>query len=554
MNSPVIVIAVVMVASNTIASPGCPTEGSLPLVDGNGMSWAISGLEPKNLPMQDIGRIKAWASAWKKASEEAGMALVILNGLTKDVTSWGAVQKKTGGIGRYDFRILDAIVEAFEGHAVLVLSAECAWDHKTGIKPSDRASFRDYVKVMVKRYDGDDDFGISDGSDPSYPDVDGSGTTTIADSETSKEEKLKWAKAHRVAAYMLETTSTPEGAGLEDYAELAKETITTALSASPTVEIWLAPFSATMARSEWQARFGSMSLPVSSKGHVAAIIDVLGTGSDFTEKSAIERFGTIAQWYKEAGLLDIRLILGGVGLGVSKGVFDCPDTRCSQEMQAEQATKIVALVAATKARAVVFANAVEPSASSGTGFAILDFKNDIPKVTVRPAGEVLRFVRTALAGDGTASTVPTGAPPVPSTTAIRTRSCENEVDFIAWYDWTDEVAAGAPYNDLVKKIRLPVHRDSLETVILDGQMSAAAPTETGPDGMASILVGRSPVLAIARTKGPEFSDASDISEQQPDMEEVSETSSQGSGCTASVVGSPLPIVLIGLLWRRIWRR
>jgi uncharacterized protein (TIGR03382 family) len=551
--------AVAMLAGFTAVAepapvPGCDPGGAMPVIESRGMDWSVKGYEPAALAGLDRDKVAAWASAWRDAAEAAGMSGVALAGLAAEVTSWGAIQKsKTAGIGKYDYSVTDAVVEAFAGRAILVLSAACNWDHPTGIKPADRAAFKKYVEALVKRYDGDDDFGIADGTDPSYPDVDGTGKTTIADSEAPKEVKLAWAASHRVAGYMVETDSAPAGAALADYAEVAKDTLAAAFGASKTAVAWLAPFPATMPRSEWQARFGGLVVPAGSETRLHVIVAVPSAGADFAGSQGVDAFAKVAKWHSEAGFTGVRLVLGGVTLGARQGAAGCPDSRCGPAMQAEQAVKVLARAAAAGASAVAYAGSVEAKgADTGTGLAVMEFAASGADVDARPAARAIAMLRPALAGDGTVAEVPTGLPPVPSTTAVRGRSCAEETDTVAWYDWTDEVAPGAPYGDLVKKVRIEAPRDAVRAAVLDGSgMEVAdADLEDGGDGTTRILVRRSPVLVMARPGGwiepepvPEEVAASD---EAADVAEEAQAGGGSGGCGAGASPASLAWPLLAL--------
>ena len=527
------------VAAESTPTPGCPASASLPVVDDHAMAWAPAGLEPDNLAKLDATKIGAWAAKWLGAWDAAGVDFGVLTGLANAVSAWGAVQKtKSATLGRYDYFVLDTLVAALNGRAILVLSAKNAWDHTTGILPSDRTAFRDYVTAMVKRYDGDADFGIPDGTDPSYPDVDGTGKTTIADSESPKEVKLAWAQTHRVAGYMIETDGAPAGT-TTDYASVAKDALTAALAASKGVEVWLAPVPVTMAKSDWQARFGSMTLPAGAAGHVAAVVSVPGLGADLAGAAGLDRFAQLAKWYADAGLDGLRLVIGNVSLGTAKGKAGCPDDRCSAQMQAEQAAKVIAGAAALGAHALGYAGAVEPmDAPTGAGLVAMD--GSTGEVATEPASQVFKMLKLALARDGNSRELPTGAPVIPSTREVRGQSCADETDIVVWYDWTREVGPGQDYGDLIKAVVVDVPFESVKALAMAAPDPVGASTQPFPaatftkadGGGTSVMLGRTPVLVMSRPGGwvPVTPEVADEGETGETVVETAESSSDG-GCT-----------------------
>jgi MYXO-CTERM domain-containing protein len=143
---------------------------------------------------------------------------------------------------------------------------------------------------------------------------------------------------------------------------------------------------------------------------------------------------------------------------------------------------------------------------------------------------------------------------------VRGRSCADETDTVAWYDWTDEVAPGAPYGDLVKKVRIEAPRGTVRAALLDGSGAevADADLEDGGDGTTRILVRRSPVLVMARPGGwvepepvPEEVAAPD---ETADVAEEAQAGGGSGGCGAGASPASLAWPLLALAAILVRRR
>lgn len=554
-----------------IASPlpgACGDGGGLGLVDGRGMAWAPEGMEPAKLAGMDRDKIVAHARKWAAAYRAAGVPRVVLSPLAEAVTSWGAVQASggTASFDRYDFFVVDAIVEAFEGRAVLVLSSRCAWDHAAGIVPSSNGAFREYVRALVERYDGDVEFGVL-AQDSAYPDIDGSGKVTTADWEATDADKKAWAAAHRVGDWMVETEAVADGIPAADYAKVALAAIEAALSASPDVRTWLAPFDATaLARADLQARFEGLVPSSTFRGPDVVTLRLPGLDADPTGAAGFEKLRQAKDWFEDAGFAAAQFVPFGVRFrNGGSAITGCPAAQCSGEMQAEQMAKVLAHASSSGAWAVAYDGMFEsPASPTGLGLGTLDL--DAGTLAPTPALALASALAPALDGSGTASVLFTG---VSSTRAVKGTPCDGDPTVVVWYDWTLETGEGQPYGDLLKVVQIDAGSTGHEarllapagvpaTVALDGTATVQATFPAGTvrevDGKVEVELGRTPVL-LARPSSA-VPDAI-VPDAGPGEGDVSSSGGGGSkGCAAGAgAASLVPSLLVlgglaGLLRRR----
>lgn len=493
---PVMALALPATSSgDTPAEPGCPVGTGLMLVEAGGMGWAPAGLEPGALAGLDRSAIVGWARAWAVAYRAAGVDRVVLAPLAAEVSSWGAVEKvkPTPGkpFGRFDFFVLDAIVEAFDGDAVLVVSARAAWDHAAGEAPKDRAAFKEYARALMERYDGGDtSFGVAD-NDDSYPDIDGSGKVTSADFEASSEAKLAWARAHRVAAFQVETELLQPG-GRDDYAKVFGDVM--AVAEGVDVPIWLAPFPATIPQADFAARVAPL-VGAGEDAPDAIVVSVAGAGADPTVAGALDAVRKLLKSLANTGYSG-DLLVGGASFGWRAGAGGCEE-RCDEAMQAEQAAKLIAGSAASGAKGLLYDGVLEKADDpTGAGLAAIDAGVAGATPRRRPALAVARIVARAL-GPKSAET----ATKVASTHAVRSATCTGEEAAVVWYDWTLEVGPGQPYQDLVKRVSIDLPFDSVRSALL-GPGTAFEPAKVeAAGGKADVTLGRTPVLLVSRQGG-----------------------------------------------------
>lgn len=550
--------------------PGaCSSGEGLGLIDGRGMAWAPEGMEPDKLAGMDRDKVLTLARKWARAYRAAGVPRVVLAPLAEAVTSWGAVQASggTASFDRYDFFVVDAIVEAFEGRAVLVLSSRCAWDHASGIVPSSNGAFREYVKALVERYDGDLEFGVL-AQDSAYPDIDGSGKVTTADWEAPDADKKAWAAAHRVGDWMIETEAVANGTATTDYAKVALAAIEAALSASPDVRTWLAPFDATaLSRSDLQERFEGLVPSTSFRGPDVVSMRLPGLEKDPTGAAGFDKLRQAKDWFEDAGFSAAQFVPFGVRFrNGCPAIEGCPAAQCSVEFQAEQVAKALVNASSSGAWAIAYDGMFESvKAPTGLGLGILDLDGDT--IAPMPALAVASALAPALDGGGTAAALFTG---VSSTRAVQGTPCAGNPTIVAWYDWTLETGEGLPYGDLLKVIQIDAGSTDLEarllapadvpaTLALDGTATLQVTFPEGvfrtvDGGKVEVELGRTPILlaranasapdAVVPDAGPGESDA------------LSKGGGGSGGCAAgSGAASFVPSFLAlcgvaGLLFRR----
>jgi len=568
---------------------GCAGGARMTLVEARGMDWSPDGYAPKDLPAMDRAKVLGLATAWARAYAAAGVDLVALPSLADAITGWGALSpvKPVPGqtFGRYDGDVLvalDAIVEAFDGRAVLVLSALCAWDHDQGVVPVDRKVFQDYVKAVVERYDGDTQFGVP-AQDPGYPDIDGTGKVTPADWEAPDADKKAWAARHRVAAYMVESGSAPAGAARGDYAGIFGAAAEAAPAASKDVVLWMAPFDApSMSKGEWNERFGALAPAGGAGGRVAvAVVSVPQLTADPTGEAAAQAFEGARKWFADASFAPgeaggVTLVFGGIRTCHAGGQdAACKSLQASDDAQAEQVIKALALAATAGAGMAAFDGLFDPVSPQGSfGLGTLDLAATPAALTPRPALATMGVAARVLAPAGKAVEVPTG---VPSTHVVQSAVCAGETDVLAWYDWTLEVGPGEPYGDLIKAVDLQAPADGSRAFLLSGAAKPeavdlvegakvtvdlpGAGLPAGGEGYVKRSLGRTPVLVVTLDAGwplPDTGpDASAPDAAGQDAGPLAATGggsdggcSVGSPCTGGAAAAFLALALLSMAARR----
>lgn len=530
----------------------CGVSGIL-LVEGDGMAWSSSSHTPDKLALMPPSEVGEYTTGWATAYANSGVDEVVLGALSRDLSSWGAVEPADGrSFGKYNFQVLDAIVHAFGGKAVLVLSALNPWDHEGHGVPADRQAFSEYVRAVVERYDGDGDFGLP-AQDPSYPDIDGSGQVTPADWEASKAEKQAWASAHPVGAYMVEE-SLPEDPS-EYYMTILGDTREEAVKADGDVRIWLPPFPLDRYNKTklgaWIGPLAEDSVPV--EGLARIVVSLAQDSVDFTAQSGMDNLADLWDWLDEFGFLPgkpggIQLVLGGIRPGYGPPACGLP--QCSAQGQSEQLVKTLSLAVTNGVDVIALSGMFgNPVGSEGFDVGILNPEETPP--TLDPGAALLNLL--AVSG----SLLPGGLTqemftPVPSTHVVRSEPCEGVTTHVAWYDWTLEVGKDQPYGDLSKAVEIDAEPALSRAFLLDAPDPPSGTVENGipraelPPGTASpaatggtrLVLGRTPLLVVTRTDGWVPDGTGDISEAAgdapiPDVSEVPVESGGGNGCAAA---------------------
>jgi hypothetical protein len=538
----------------------CPDGPVMALIEGRGMGWFAPGFEPEQLSGLDRSAILGLASSWANAYTGAGANSVVLPSLAKAVSSWGAVEVHPGRtFGRYDFFVLDAIVEAYGGKAVLVLSPEAAFDHAEGILPSDAGGFKAYVKAVVERYDGDVDFGIAAGDTEAYPDVDGSGKVTPADWEDTAESlvlKQQWADRHRVHAFQVGTEACPAGVAPDQYASVFLLASEAARSADPGADLWIAPIDvAAIKKDDFLARFKGLSPAVSGTIQASTVLVSLpALGADPTLQAGVARLKTIVGWLDEAGFEPggpggLRLVLGPARIGWKKVADACTSDRCDETGQAEQVAKLAALAALHGFDGLAFDGIWEdPASGTGYGLGTLDVGTDHAVGTPRPALFVAGLLARTLAVGGEFTEPKTG---VPATHVVAGPTCSGAAR-VAWYDWTLEAGPGDPYDSgKFKIVQADVPAGIASAVVLapdgagkavslDGSkvLSGGFPDAPGAKfaaNVATLRLGRTPVLVVAGA-GPAVEPTPDATGADVTADVAEPSTGKGGGCAAGAGG------------------
>lgn len=561
--------------SQSTAILPCTPESGLPLVEADGMNWFPEGYTTDKLALMGPTEMADYAGVWADAYEAMGVDRVVLSTLARDLSSWGAVEPEGGrSYGRYQMEVLDAVIRAFRGKAVVVLSSENPWDHEDMGLPTDRTSFSEYARAVVERYDGDMDFGSL--TDPSYPDINYSGVVNTADWEATPDEKQAWADAHRVHAYMVEG-ELPEDPG-DYYTTVLEDVLAAALKADKTVQVWIAPIPlGAFGKAKLTGWLGPFAGDAGPADGLASILATLPFEPyDITAQAGMEDLEDLGTWLGELGFKPgdpdgVELILGGLRPGY--GLPACPSPQCDDRSQTENLVKALSLAAVNGADAVSFDGLLEdPDDPTGFALATMNPLDSPPLLDLRPALPAVPMLARILGGADAPVRINT---PVTSTQVVQGTPCDGVIATVVWYDWTLEVGKDKPYGDLSKALEIdlvpalsrafPLDIPDPEPQALDaGDLMAATLSESNliplDEGGFRLTIGREPVLVMTLEDGWGVAEATETAPEAveeipvPDQAETDDDAGGGGSCAAGFGNTPGgPVVLAGLMALLLFR-
>lgn len=562
---PITVLFAILLFLNPVFSkglPSCPNGDKMLFVETKGMGWYSQGFSYAELPKLERAKIIEYVTRWAKAYALLGIDRVLLPDIAKEISSWGAVEKVPGKtFGRYDFFALDAIVESFNGVAVIPVTSECWWDQHDGLIPMNMNAFLDYIRAVAERYDGDIDFGVPV-QDESYPDIDGSGKVTISDWEATEEEKKGWAENHKIAGIMIGTEFAPQGVPKAEYAELVLKIRDVIRKANPKIEIWIAPFSAAMGKADISARFSPFAgKHGEERPFDFATVECPEITKDLTVQKGVSQFEMVNKWLKESGVKANEE--GGVTLIPLVRFYDreaqtfCPSVQCSKETQSEQMIKAIGMFAAKGTKGIAYQGVLGKDESQGDALAVFSVALQSSAIlNIKPAGLIFDAVCKIFSTNNPGKELVIG---VSNAYAIKGKVCGDLSFILCWYDWTRDVDPNSQYSGLVKIISFKQEGGGVskgfalytdpQTVKVGEDKISINPDEVKledkGDGVISVSLGRSPVLVVSGISETPIADISPEVEPQTSEELVKKPSS--GGCTGGVSVGFVPYAILILL-------
>lgn len=444
-----------------------------------------------------------------------GLGTVRVGSQPPEVFSWGAVEPQPN---TYRFLIADLLVETLVARGldpVLPLSSRAAWDHdEATMLPQDKARFRDYVRLLVERYDGDLDFGVPPGEE--YPDVTGDGSVSIADWGASEADRQAWASAHVVRWWEVVADGPAE-----QVAPLVLLVQPEARLASDEARLLVAGNTAGAGgKAQLQARLGGLDPKRVGERLVDAVgFDVPGTGDGLGAAAIFEELRDTFGWVAGVGLGDAQVWLTSVGAGAvvpGEGVTGpCGDPRCDERTQAAQLTKLLVQALETSPVAVptgfeerrfdrvLLREPVEHGESATwRGGGLLTLAEGDPAtdpLLVRPAWAAVARLAPVLndaAPDGVRRLVL--FPDNEARRIYRVRSTAGETRVVAWYNWDMDLGA-TPYDGRFLKVSIDalagdaalvstLYPDSIDQVTGGADVSWSLPEQLVPLESGSLTI------------------------------------------------------------------
>ena len=402
-----------------------------------------------------------------------GLKTVLVGEELPDLFSWGSVEPKESS---YRFLVADLLVEAAGSRGltlVLPLSSRAAWDHDdTTLIPQKKPEYKEYVRLLVERYDGDLDFGVQPGEE--YPDITGDGTVGIADWGAGDDEKQAWADTHHVTWWRLGSdplaAEQEHGVPVSDYASLVLLTRPVVLEANPDAKLMLA---AVHVGEETKAGFMARMEPLRASvlgepQFDAATVLIDGPGSGLSALEVMESMRDVFAWLEALDYGQTPVWVGGIAAGAAplptdSDVGPCGDPRCDEQSQAQQLVKLVVqsleqvtvqVSGGFEKRAfarVLLREPVEhgPGGLDGDFLAGGIFTLDggdpaLDPISVRPAYATVARLAQALEGIEPGGLVRVAS--FPDTTVKRVYEVHRDGDVVAyvlWYNWEQDIIDAA---------------------------------------------------------------------------------------------------------------
>lgn len=516
-----------------------------------------------------------------------GLQTVRVGAEPPDLFSWGSIEPAPN---TYHLLVADLFVEALVARGlepVLPLSSRADWDHATTTRiPDDKNRYRDYVRLLVERYDGDLELGVPPGEE--YPDITGDGSVSIADWGSTEAEKQAWATGHRVTWWEVGDRETPS-AELGPLVQLTRPVMT---EVSEEARLLLGGALAGGGKGAFKARVGSLDPKLVGEVLVDAVgLEVDSPGEGLATLAVMDDLRDTFGWLGEVGLGDVPVWLTSVGAGATppeEGTTGpCGDPRCSERTQAAQLVKLIVQSLETvpvqvpggfedrRFERVLLREPIEHGQGGPdgdwTGGGLLTLAEGDPATApmlVRPAWATvarLAVILSDLEPDAVKRTVT-----FPDTTTRRVygiRTATGVTVTVAWYNW-DLDLQGAPYDGRFLKVKVTgiegqaarvttLYPASIDEVTGGATVQAVLDEQLVPTaaGEVTIDVREDAVLVESADQAPPVEDAgsSDTSDASGDdagpAEDVAPTprAPGGDGCGAAGGGGSPWALFAGLL-------
>lgn len=516
-------------------------------------------------------------------SKALGLGTVRVGATPPELFSWGAVEPEPNS---YRFLVADLLVESLVVRGlepVLPLSSRADWDHDPStLLPDDKARFRDYVRLLVERYDGDLDFGVPPGEE--YPDVTGDGSVSIADWGAPESVRQAWADAHVVRWWEV----VAEGPAAE-VAPLVQLIRPEARAASPESLLLIAGNAAGPGgKGQLSERLGGLDPKLTGERLVDAVgFDVPTTGDGLAALAIFDELRDTFGWVAAIGLQDAEVWITSIGAGAlpppDGQAGPCGDPRCDEHTQAAQLVKLMVQALETMPVAVpggfeerrfdrvLLREPVEHGASpEWAGGGVLTFTEGDPAtdpMLVRPAWAAVARVAPVLeaaAPDGVERLILFPDNEARRIYAVRTP--EGLVSHVAWYNWDMDLGAAAYDGRFLKVTLADVQGTAKVTTLfpssIDEVTGGASVQWMLPEvlvaaeaGGVTIDIRQEALLVEPVTDAPAPEDAgpvdaADASASEPDIAAGSDVAPSAPAASDDGCGGPgaLPPLALLLLW------
>lgn len=426
-----------------------------------------------------------------------GLGAVRVGAEPPDLFSWGSVEPEPN---KHRLLVADLFVEALVARGiepVLPLSARAAWDHDASTRlPKDKGRYKDYVRMLVERYDGDTDFGVPPGEE--YPDVTADGSVSIADWGATEAEKQAWATAHRVTWWEVGDRGTPDA----EVGPLVQLTRGVMREASDDVRLVVGGMTPS-SKGVFLARVGSLDPSVAGELLVDAVsVEQDSPGAGLAALAVMEDARESFLWLGQAGLGGVPVWLT-VGAGAQGGAGPCGDPRCSERTQAAQLVKLMVQALETVPVSVpggfenrrferVFlrepvehgAGGIDGDWSGGGLLALAEGDPATAPLLVRPAWATVARLAPLLSDLGPDAIKRVLTFPDTATRRVYRIEAASGATVVAWYNW-DLDLLDAPYDG--RFLRVTVTGVDGEAVRVTGLYPTSIDQVTGGTTVAATL-------------------------------------------------------------------
>ncbi len=436
--------------------------------------------------------------------------------------------------------------------------------------PSALSGYSDFISQLAERYDGDTEFSVEPVQvNYDFPDIDGSGTISVLDWDASNSDKQAWADAHIIADFEIgggvraaeDAGSIPEDHYGDQLAVAARAI--EAAGGGQRVHLALTDLDEDSKNRFIDRLVDADTDPASfTVGGMRLAAEVAGLDST-DAGAALDNF---EEWLGAAEFPNTTRWVGALSIGSMRGADSpCEDARCDERTQANTLAKSVALALMEGYEAVLYEAPVEStdeSRSSGllTVSAEQASAGTIAGATPRPAWAVWQRLGELASEGGEWSKL--GALPA-NVFGVSVGSDR----WVLWFDWVNEVSAGADYDDSKKKeIELrdittaSVRVTSLWPESVGSEVDGSGASDVVwtselvdvVDGKASVLLTRDVVLVEATDEvdAPPVVDEDDTETDTSGGDDTSDGEDTGGGnsggndgCSGGAPSGP-----VGALW------